>query len=151
MAGRTGLYPGSFDPVTYGHVDLIRRSLSLVDRLVVAVLPNAGKAALLPLPEREALLRFFKRHGEAGLHSAQALSREFQSAYEDIQDLVLLRASAAALANATSPATYSGLPRASWFHTSTIAMHGAMPRAIGSEAEHRAHREQSTAMILGFQ
>ena len=57
MAGRTGLYPGSFDPVTYGHVDLIRRSLSLVDRLVVAVLPNAGKAALLPLPEREALLR----------------------------------------------------------------------------------------------
>ena len=62
MAGRTGLYPGSFDPVTYGHVDLIRRSLSLVDRLVVAVLPNAGKAALLPLPEREALLRAVLDH-----------------------------------------------------------------------------------------
>jgi CRP/FNR family cyclic AMP-dependent transcriptional regulator len=48
--------------------------------------------------EREAPLRFFKRHGEAGFHSAQALSREFQSAYEDIQDLVLVRTSAGKLA-----------------------------------------------------
>jgi pantetheine-phosphate adenylyltransferase len=52
-----GLYPGSFDPITFGHVDLIRRSLSVVDRLVVAILPNATKEALLTLAEREALLR----------------------------------------------------------------------------------------------
>lgn len=57
MTARVGLYPGSFDPVTYGHIDLIRRSLALVDRLVVAVLPNAGKEALLTPSERESLLR----------------------------------------------------------------------------------------------
>ena len=54
---RIGLYPGSFDPVTFGHIDLIRRSLSLVDRLVVAILPNADKEALLSPAERESLLR----------------------------------------------------------------------------------------------
>ena len=57
MSERVGLYPGSFDPITFGHVDLIRRSLSVVDRLVVAILPNATKEALLTLAEREALLR----------------------------------------------------------------------------------------------
>ena len=57
MSKRVGLYPGSFDPITFGHVDLIRRSLSVVDRLVVAILPNATKEALLTLAEREALLR----------------------------------------------------------------------------------------------
>ncbi len=57
MSDRVGLYPGSFDPVTFGHIDLIRRSLHVVDRLVVAILPNATKEALLTLAEREALLR----------------------------------------------------------------------------------------------
>ena len=56
MSERIGLYPGSFDPITFGHVDLIRRSLNVVDRLVVAILPNATKEALLTLAEREALL-----------------------------------------------------------------------------------------------
>jgi len=41
--------------------------------------------------EREALMRMVERSGELGLHSAQALSREFQSAYRDIHDLVLAR------------------------------------------------------------
>ena len=57
MSDRVGLYPGSFDPVTFGHIDLIRRSLHVVDRLVVAILPNATKETLLTLSEREALLR----------------------------------------------------------------------------------------------
>ena len=57
MSDRVGLYPGSFDPVTFGHIDLIRRSLHVVDRLVVAILPNATKETLLTLAEREALLR----------------------------------------------------------------------------------------------
>lgn len=54
---RTALYPGSFDPVTFGHVDLMRRSLAVADRLVISILPNAAKEALLPLADREALLR----------------------------------------------------------------------------------------------
>ncbi len=57
MSERVGLYPGSFDPITFGHVDLMRRSLSVVDRLVVAILPNATKESLLTLAERQALLR----------------------------------------------------------------------------------------------
>jgi CRP/FNR family transcriptional regulator len=48
--------------------------------------------------EREALMRMVERSGELGLHSAQALSREFQSAYRDIHDLVLARSSAGKLA-----------------------------------------------------
>ena len=48
--------------------------------------------------EREALLRFMEKNGELGLHASQALSREFQSAYRDIHDLVLTRSSAGKLA-----------------------------------------------------
>ena len=57
MSERVALYPGSFDPVTFGHIDLIRRSLAIADRLVVAILPNSDKEALLTLDERTALLR----------------------------------------------------------------------------------------------
>ncbi|MBR5738899.1 MAG: adenylyltransferase/cytidyltransferase family protein, partial [Lachnospiraceae bacterium] len=39
----TAVYPGSFDPVTYGHIDIIRRASRIADRLVVAVLKNSSK------------------------------------------------------------------------------------------------------------
>jgi nicotinic acid mononucleotide adenylyltransferase len=42
MSERVALYPGSFDPVTFGHIDLIRRSLAIADRLVVAALTGVG-------------------------------------------------------------------------------------------------------------
>lgn len=51
-----GLYPGTFDPVTVGHVDVIRRSLRLVDHLVVGVAINADKNPLFSLDERVELL-----------------------------------------------------------------------------------------------
>jgi pantetheine-phosphate adenylyltransferase len=54
---RIALYPGSFDPVTRGHEDLIRRSLALADRLVVAVALNATKTPLFTVEERTAMLR----------------------------------------------------------------------------------------------
>jgi pantetheine-phosphate adenylyltransferase len=50
------VYPGSFDPVTRGHEDLIRRSLRFVDRLVVAVAEHSGKQPLFTLEERVKLL-----------------------------------------------------------------------------------------------
>ena len=53
---RTAIYPGSFDPVTLGHEDLIRRSLELVDRVIVAVAVNLAKEPLFTLDERVALL-----------------------------------------------------------------------------------------------
>ncbi|GAN55809.1 phosphopantetheine adenylyltransferase [Tanticharoenia sakaeratensis NBRC 103193] len=49
---RIGLYPGTFDPVTFGHLDIIARSAALFDRLVVAVARNEGKQPLLSLEER---------------------------------------------------------------------------------------------------
>jgi pantetheine-phosphate adenylyltransferase len=54
---RTGLYPGTFDPVTNGHLDVIFRGARLVDRLVVGVATNAGKGPLFPLEERVELVR----------------------------------------------------------------------------------------------
>lgn len=50
------VYPGSFDPVTNGHLDLIQRCAPLVDKLVVAVLMNAHKSPLFSLEERVAML-----------------------------------------------------------------------------------------------
>jgi pantetheine-phosphate adenylyltransferase len=54
---RTAIYPGSFDPLTKGHEDLIRRSLSLADRVVVAGGVNSSKQPLFPVAERLQLLR----------------------------------------------------------------------------------------------
>ena len=54
---RTAIYPGSFDPLTKGHEDLIRRSLSLAARVVVAVAVNSSKQPLFPVAERLALLQ----------------------------------------------------------------------------------------------
>ena len=53
---RLAIYPGSFDPPTRGHEDLVRRSLSLCDRLVVAVATNAAKQPLFSVAERIDLL-----------------------------------------------------------------------------------------------
>ncbi|MEM9230440.1 MAG: pantetheine-phosphate adenylyltransferase [Pseudomonadota bacterium] len=49
---RTGLYPGTFDPVTHGHVDIIRRAFTLVDRLVIGVAINRDKKPMFTLEER---------------------------------------------------------------------------------------------------
>jgi pantetheine-phosphate adenylyltransferase len=54
---RTAIYAGSFDPLTNGHADLIRRSLAFVDKLVVGVLNNLSKAPLFTVEERQALIR----------------------------------------------------------------------------------------------
>ena len=51
------VYPGSFDPVTYGHIDVLRRAAEVFDRLIVAVLENPRKAPLLPTSERIDLIR----------------------------------------------------------------------------------------------
>ncbi len=54
---RTGVYPGSFDPVTLGHIDIIRRAAHLVDRLVIGVTTNASKSPMFSLDERLAMVR----------------------------------------------------------------------------------------------
>ncbi len=54
---RIGLYPGTFDPVTRGHKDIIRRAAKLVDRLIIGVAINRDKAPLFTLDERVQMIR----------------------------------------------------------------------------------------------
>lgn len=49
---RIGLYPGTFDPITLGHIDIIQRAMAMVDRLVIGVAINRDKAPLFALEER---------------------------------------------------------------------------------------------------
>jgi pantetheine-phosphate adenylyltransferase len=53
---RIAIYPGSFDPVTYGHIDITKRGLKLFDRIIVAILHNPGKKSLFTLDERLEML-----------------------------------------------------------------------------------------------
>ena len=54
---RIGLYPGTFDPVTLGHMDIIKRAVKLVDRLVIGVANNPSKTQAFTIDERVAMLR----------------------------------------------------------------------------------------------
>lgn len=54
---RIGLYPGTFDPITLGHVDIIQRAFTLVDRLVIGVAINRDKKPLFSLEERVAMVQ----------------------------------------------------------------------------------------------
>src|SRR5499427_993900 len=54
---RIGIYPGTFDPITNGHTDMIRRAVRVVDRLVIGVARNDGKGPLFPTDERVEIVR----------------------------------------------------------------------------------------------
>ena len=54
---RIGIYPGTFDPITLGHMDIIRRGAKLVDRLVIGVSTNPSKSPMFTLDERMAMVR----------------------------------------------------------------------------------------------
>ncbi len=75
---RIGLYPGTFDPVTLGHVDIIERAMALVDRLVIGVAINRDKGPLFSLEERVAMVeaecdRVRARGGEIVVHPFENL------------------------------------------------------------------------------
>jgi pantetheine-phosphate adenylyltransferase len=53
---RVAIYPGSFDPVTNGHLDIVKRGLKLFDKIIVAILTNPGKKFLFTLEERKEML-----------------------------------------------------------------------------------------------
>jgi pantetheine-phosphate adenylyltransferase len=71
------VYPGSFDPVTRGHEDLIRRALRFADRLIVAVAVNPGKQPLFTLDERVALIRRVVDDPAVEVRSFDGLLAEF--------------------------------------------------------------------------
>ena len=74
---RTAVYPGSFDPVTNGHVNLILRSLAFADHVIVAVASNVAKQPLFTLEERVALLREVMDHRSVEIRSFSGLLVDF--------------------------------------------------------------------------
>jgi pantetheine-phosphate adenylyltransferase len=68
------VYPGSFDPLTNGHVDIITRGARLFDRIVVAILVNAEKAPLFSMAERVEIAKdVFKQHGNVEIDTFEGL------------------------------------------------------------------------------
>ena len=57
MAERIGVYPGTFDPITLGHIDIIRRGAHLVDKLVIGVTTNPSKEPMFSIADRMAMVR----------------------------------------------------------------------------------------------
>ena len=72
------MYPGTFDPITNGHYDLVRRAADIFDRVVVAIAANPGKAPLFTLEERVDLAReVLRRHPECGGHGLHGADVDF--------------------------------------------------------------------------
>ena len=73
-----GVYPGTFDPITNGHMDIIRRATRVVDLLVVAIAVNAGKDPLFTLEERVAMVEEELRQNNNGL-AGKVVAKPFDS------------------------------------------------------------------------
>ena len=89
----SALYPGSFDPITFGHLDVIRRATAVFDKLVVGVLVNPRKSPMLALEDRIAALLETKRElADAVIGSGEGWIAELSDA--ELAELVSLRAAA---------------------------------------------------------
>ncbi len=62
---RIGIYPGSFDPLTNGHMDIIERALTLFDKVIIAVLHNPSKKALFTMDERVEMIKKSFNNGQS--------------------------------------------------------------------------------------
>lgn len=75
---KTAIYPGSFDPITSGHLNIIRRAANIFDRLIVCVMVNAGKHPMFTLEERTELIqRVTSDLPNVTVESSNALLAEF--------------------------------------------------------------------------
>jgi pantetheine-phosphate adenylyltransferase len=91
---RVGIYPGTFDPITNGHSDIIRRAAKVVDRLVIGVARNDGKGPLFPTEERVEIVRDEVAHlenGDAERIEVRAFDTLLMSFAESVGAAVIIR------------------------------------------------------------
>ncbi len=91
---RLGIYPGTFDPITNGHIDIIGRATRVVDRLVIAVAANPGKDPLFSLQERVEMLQeqvALIRNGDGSSIEVRPFDRLLMHFVEDLGATIILR------------------------------------------------------------
>ena len=75
---KKAIYPGSFDPVTFGHLDIISRSAKMVDKLIIAVLINKSKSSLFSMEERvRMIIEYVKEYKNVEVHSFSGLTVDY--------------------------------------------------------------------------
>ena len=74
---KKAIYPGSFDPVTFGHLDIISRSAKMVDKLIIAVLINKSKSSLFSMEERVRISEYVKEYKNVEVHSFSGLTVDY--------------------------------------------------------------------------
>ena len=75
---KKAIYPGSFDPVTFGHLDIISRSAKMVDKLIIAVLINKSKSSLFSMEERVRMIsEHVKEYKNVEVHSFSGLTVDY--------------------------------------------------------------------------
>ena len=78
MCNRTAIYPGSYDPLTNGHIDIIERGLNLFDKIIVTALKNPSKTYLFSLEERMAIMEeTFKGRGNIEIDYFEGLLADY--------------------------------------------------------------------------
>ncbi|MDC0192554.1 pantetheine-phosphate adenylyltransferase [Alphaproteobacteria bacterium] len=79
---KIGIYPGTFDPLTFGHIDVIKRSLKIVDKLIIGIADNDNKTPLLSIEERKLIIDsdikdFFNQNNKVIIKSIDGLLTDF--------------------------------------------------------------------------
>ena len=81
---KTAIYPGTFDPITFGHIDVIKKSLKIFDRLIVATTDNVNKKRILIIPFDTLTINLCKKYNATviirGLRAVSDFEYEFQLA-----------------------------------------------------------------------
>ena len=84
MTTKIGIYPGAFDPLTFGHMDIINRSLKIVDKLIIGVADNINKKPLLSIEDRKKLIlsditNYFEKNANISIDAISGLLTDYAS------------------------------------------------------------------------
>ena len=82
MTTKIGIYPGAFDPITLGHLDIIKRSLKIVDKLIIGVADNINKKSLLSIDDRKKLIlsditNYFETYANISIDAISGLLTDY--------------------------------------------------------------------------